>query len=61
MDLHDILGRPLPEKSGTVLMKVYKADHEDIKRMAKACGLTMTKFMSSIVARHKVLMDRDLQ
>jgi predicted DNA binding CopG/RHH family protein len=47
----DILSTVIPSKSGTVLVKVYKHDKEVLKRLAKAEGMTMIKYISELVRK----------
>lgn len=55
--LEEILGTPLPKGSGTTLMKVYKSDHNELKKIAKAMGMTLIKLISVLTFEAKTRLE----
>lgn len=47
--LSDVLGKELPCQSGTTLLKVYRSDHTEFKKVARELGMTMTRLFSMMV------------
>ena len=49
MSLEDILSTQVPARSGTTLLKVFRQDHADIKKLAREMGMTMTRLVTLMV------------
>jgi hypothetical protein len=49
MSLEDILSTQVPKNSGTTLLKIFRQDHADLKKLAQEMGLPMVKLITLMV------------